>query len=148
MNDNYRMLTKIVRNMKLEKAKEQDELNDNENEALRYIIKHPGCISNDVADYLNVDKGLVARIVQKLMKMELIVLVSGEDKRKKHLTPTDKALAYKDRNQSFEIKYYRQLFVGIPLEEQEVFFKTLRKVYLESKKIRKQNREKRNEEKI
>lgn len=68
------MLTKIVRNMKIEKAKNETELNDNEAEALRIIIKHPGYISNDIANDLNVDKGLVTRILQKLLKLDLITL--------------------------------------------------------------------------
>lgn len=142
------MLTKIVRNMKIEKAKNETELNDNEAEALRIIIKHPGYISNDIANYLNVDKGLVTRILQKLLKLDLITFKEGTDRRKKHIYPTEKAKEYKLKVQNFEINYYQELLKDISPLEQETFFLTLEKIYVESKKIRKQKRERRNEEKL
>lgn len=148
MKDKYRMLTKIVRNMKIEKAKSETELNDNEAEALRIIIKHPGYISNDIANYLNVDKGLVTRILQKLLKLDLITFKEGTDRRKKHIYPTEKAKEYKLKVQNFEINYYQELLKDISPLEQETFFLTLEKIYVESKKIRKQKRERRNEEKL
>lgn len=148
MNDKYRMLTKIVRNMKIEKAKNESGLNDNESEALRSIVKHPGYISNDIASDLNVDKGLVTRILQKLFKLDLITFQEGLDRRKKHIYPTKKAQEYKLYSQNFEIKYYQELFKNISFSEQETFFLTLEKLYIESKKIRKQKRVKENEETI
>lgn len=137
MYNKYRMLTKIVRNMKIEKAKDGSNLNDNESEALRFIIKHPGCIAGEVKEYLNVDKALITRIVRELAEAKLIEIQTGEDKRKKHLYPLPQALEEKSKLQSFEAEYYQRLFTGIPPQEQEAFFATLSKVYAESKRIRK-----------
>ena len=142
MNDQYRMLTKIVRNMNLKKNSLGRELNYNEEEALRFISKHDGCIANEVADYLNVDKALVTRIIKKLEEKNYIVCLVLEDKRKKHLKITEKGLNYKWNNQTFERDYYKSLFETIDPKEQEVFFMTLEKLYLVSKQKRKQENEK------
>lgn len=137
MYNKYRMLSKVVRNMKLKSSK-CNNLNDSEYESLRYIIKHNDCIASDIKDYLNVDKALLTRIVKKLEIEGYITVISSEDdKRKKLLRATSKGLDYKRNIQNFEIKYYENLFKDISLEEQNMFFNTLEKIYLESKRIRK-----------
>lgn len=142
MNEKYRMITKIVRNMKLKKAKGNLILNDNESETLRYITKHEGCISNDLVLYLNVDKALITRMIKKLEINGFIEVRDGEDKRKKHLYPTNKGLNLKLEDQLYEIEYYKDLFKDIDMDEQDTFFMTLEKVYLASKKRRKLESEK------
>ena len=137
MNEKYRMLTKIVRNMKLSKAKNMNILNDNESEALRYITKHRGTTQSEIVEYLGVDKALVTRIVLKLVKDAYIIVENGTDKRKKHLFPTEKGLKLKLDNQLYEIDYYKALFEILDKNEEDAFFKTLEKIYLESKKRRK-----------
>lgn len=137
MNEKYRMLTKVVRNMKLKKACEFTLLNDNEQEALRFIIKRPLCIQNDIQSYLNVDKGLITRIVKKLVNNGYIEIVLFDDRRKKHLKATKKAEEEKLDSQLYEIAYYKRLFSDIPEQEQNQFFMTLEKIYIKSKKIRK-----------
>lgn len=137
MYNKYRMLSKVVRYMKLKSSKNNN-LNDSEYESLRYIIKHNDCIASDIKDYLNVDKALLTRIVKKLETEGYITVASSEDdKRKKILRATSKGLDYKRNIQNFEIEYYENLFKDISLEEQNMFFNTLEKIYLESKRIRK-----------
>ena len=137
MYNKYRMLSKVVRNMKLKSSKNNN-LNDSEYESLRYIIKHNDCIASDIKDYLNVDKALLTRIVKKLETEGYITVASSEeDKRKKLLRATSKGFDYKRNIQNFEIEYYENLFKDISLEEQNMFFNTLEKIYLESKRIRK-----------
>lgn len=137
MYNKYRMLSKVVRNMKLKSSKNNN-LNDSEYESLRYIIKHNDCIASDIKDYLNVDKALLTRIVKKLETEGYITVASSEDdKRKKLLRATSKGLDYKRNIQNFEIEYYENLFKDISLDEQNMFFNTLEKIYLESKRIRK-----------
>jgi len=126
--------------MSLKKKQNGNRLNDNEAEAMRYISKHPRCIASDVAEYLNVDKALVSRIVQKLQSGGLIYAEEGDDKRKKHLLITDKGLELKLSDQRFEVEYYENLMKDIPPEEQTAFFATLEKVYLKSKELRKQGK--------
>lgn len=142
MNDKYRMLTKIVRNMGLKKKSNGKKLNDNEAESLRYISKHNGCMSSDIVNYLNVDKALITRIIKKLEKLDLIKIEEGTDKRKNYLYITDIGLNLKTDDQLFEIEYYKSLFTDIDAAEQELFFKTLEKIYLKSKELRKKGYEK------
>ncbi len=140
MDNKYRYLTKIVRNMRLEKIREGDLLNENEREALRYITKHDNLILNDLVWYLNVNKALVTRICKKLASLGLISMTEGIDKRTKFLNATDEGRSYKESIQSFEIKYYESLFKNINKDELEIFFNVLEKVYIESKRIRKEAR--------
>lgn len=141
MNDSYRQLTKIVRNMKIERMPLSGELNDNETEILRYIIKHPKCIALHIAEYMNVDKALITRRIKNLKFLGFIEEeVNEEDKRKKNLIPTKKALDYKYENQNYEHLYYQKLFQTITEEEKEVFLEILNKLYLESKRLRKERK--------
>lgn len=138
MNDRYRHILKIVRNMRIEKNRNGEILNENEREALRYIIKHPQCILNDVVWYLNVNKALVSRICKKLNELGYITINSGDDKRKKYLMTTKLGQEYKEKSQNFEHKYFLELFQGIDEKKLEVFFDVLEVLYLRSKKRRKE----------
>lgn len=138
MNDRYRHILKIVRNMRIEKNRNGEILNENEREALRYIIKHPQCILNDVVWYLNVNKALVSRICKKLNELGYIAINSGNDKRKKYLMATKLGQEYKEKSQNFEHKYFLELFQGIDDKKLEVFFDVLEVLYLRSKKRRKE----------
>ncbi|MGM9970366.1 MAG: MarR family winged helix-turn-helix transcriptional regulator [Anaeroplasma sp.] len=138
MDNKYRMLTKIVRNMKIKESRIEDGINDTEYEALRYIIKHENCIAKDVCEHLNVDKSLLTRIIKKLNDhCYIIIIESNEDKRKKYLQATEKGVNLKRLTQNFEIEYYQSIFKDVNEEEKKVFFEILEKVYLESKRLRK-----------
>lgn len=81
-----RNITKIVRNMMLYKNKQNNEdLNNNEFEFVRYTTKHKEGLSlKDIAYYLNVDKALVSRMVKKLVLEKYIILEADlNDLRKK-----------------------------------------------------------------
>ena len=84
-----RNITKIVRNMMLYKNKinkEKSSLNETEFEMVRYVTKREKRALVDVANYLNVDKGLVTRMSKKLVKLGYIEILSDEkDSRKKLL---------------------------------------------------------------
>lgn len=140
MDNKYRMLTKIVRNMKLQKNRKISDLNDNTFETLRFITKHPGCISNDIVKYLAVDKGLVTRMIKTLLESGYVYLTAGNDRRTKVLFPTQKALKIKEQTQEFEIDYYEKLFKNIDEKELDCFFDVLEKIYLTSKSLRKKEK--------
>lgn len=65
-----RNITKITRNMTLYKNtinRGKEYLNDTEFEMVRYVTKHEERSLVEVANYLNVDKGLVTRMYKKLV---------------------------------------------------------------------------------
>ncbi len=134
-----RKLSKIIRNLNLYKNKKGiRELTENEFEAARYLTKKPGISQNDLSDYLNVDKGLVTRIVIKLEKLEYITVnVNPDDQRKKQLYATNKAFLLKEADSSEDIEFFDAITKDISKEELEEFNITLNKLYLESKNLRK-----------
>jgi len=136
------MLTKIVRNMNLKMNSLGEELNSNEKETLRFISKHENCISSDIVVYLNVDKALVTRMVNKLIDRGYVVFHYGEDRRKKYLVITPKGLELKLNDQQFEIEYYQKLFSPLDEEEKAQFLYVLEKIYRKSKEMRKNPNEK------
>lgn len=139
MNDKYRYITKIYRNMQVAKSKNKDELTDNEREMLRYISKHRDVKNIDLVSKLGVDKALVSRIVTKFIKLGFISVIEGEDKRTKLINITEVGTQLKLSWQSFESKYYRDILADISDDDLNTFFKVLEKAYLKSKQKRKEN---------
>ena len=90
-----RNITKITRNMTLYKNtinRGKEYLNDTEFEIVRYVTKHEERSLVEVANYLNVDKGLVTRMYKKLVGLGYLEVKSDEnDSRKKILVATPKA---------------------------------------------------------
>ncbi len=140
-----RDLTKIVRNMNLyknlyNKSHGLDELNDNEFEMLRYITKRDKRTLSEVCGYLNVDKGLITRMSKKLENLGYIRIEKDpNDLRKKYAIVCDKALELKDLRQNLELDFYNSCIKVLNNDEQELFLNLLDKVYLESKRFRKNN---------
>lgn len=136
-----RNITKIVRNMMLYKNKinkEKSFLNETEFEMVRYVTKREQRALVDVANYLNVDKGLVTRMSKKLVKLGYIKILSDEkDSRKKLLKATAKAKEIKGEVANEEIEFYNACLKVLSKEEVEQFDKLVEKVYIESKRLRK-----------
>ena len=136
-----RNITKIVRNMMLYKNKinkEKSFLNETEFEMVRYVTKREQRALVDVANYLNVDKGLVTRMSKKLVKLGYIEILSDEkDSRKKLLKATAKAKEIKGEVANEEIDFYNACLKVLSKEEVEQFDKLVEKVYIESKRLRK-----------
>lgn len=137
-----REITKIVRNMNLYKNsinKKQLELNDTEYEMLRYITKRDSRSLIEVSSYLNVDKALVTRMSKKLERLGYVTITTNDiDSRKKLLKCTEKALEIKNEVVNEEVFFYEKCLEVLSKEEKENFLTLLEKVYLVSKKFRKE----------
>lgn len=135
-----RNITKIVRNMMLYKNKKNNySLNNNEFELVRYSTKHKEGLSlKEMSEYLNVDKGLVTRMVKKLTKEGYIIVLNDElDLRKKIIKPLEKAFAIKLEEKNYEIEFYNKILSILSTEELNTLDILINKVYIESKKYRK-----------
>lgn len=137
-----RNITKIVRNMMLYKNKinnkGKDCLNETEFEMVRYVTKREQRSLVEVATYLNVDKGLVTRMCKKLVDLGYIELKNDpNDSRKKIVFATNKAKEIKDEVASEEVDFYNACINNLTDEEKEQFNSLIEKVYIESKKLRK-----------
>lgn len=138
---NERNITKIVRNMSLYKNKRnkgQNLLNDTEFEMVRYLTKREGLSQSDLASYLNVDKALITRMTKKLVDLGYITTsTDSEDGRKKILTATPKAFELKEVVANEEIEFYNACLRVLTPKEQETLSVLIERVYLESKRLRK-----------
>lgn len=105
---------------------------------VRYVTKREQRALVDVANYLNVDKGLVTRMSKKLVKLGYIEILSDEkDSRKKLLKATAKAKEIKGEVANEEIEFYNACLKVLSKEEVERFDNLVEKVYIESKRLRK-----------
>lgn len=137
----YRNITKIVRNMNLYKNKVNKgklELNETEYEMLRYITKRDYRTCLEIAEYLNVDKGLVTRMSKKLETLGYIKIeIDMIDARKKRLIALPKAFSIKTDIENEEIKFYEEALSALSEEEKKVYLEMTEKVYLKTKSLRK-----------
>ncbi len=137
----YRNITKIVRNMNLYKNKVNKgklELNETEYEMLRYITKRDYRTCLEIAEYLNVDKGLVTRMSKKLETLGYIKIeIDITDARKKRLMALPKAFSVKTDIENEEIKFYEVALSVLSEEEKKVYLEMTEKVYLKTKSLRK-----------
>ncbi len=137
----YRNITKIVRNMNLYKNKVNKgklELNETEYEMLRYITKRDYRTCLEIAEYLNVDKGLVTRMSKKLETLGYIKIeIDITDARKKRLIALPKAFLVKTDIENEEIKFYEEALSVLNEEEKKVYLELTEKVYLKTKSLRK-----------
>lgn len=136
-----RGITKIVRNMFLYKNSQNKMLtnmSENEFEMLRYVTKKDYRYAYEIADYLNVDKGLVTRMSKKLQKLGYIVIENDtNDMRKKIIKATPKAFEIKSEIVDSEVLFYNKCLSVLSINEKEEFLKMLNKVYIKSKELRK-----------
>ena len=106
-------------------------------EVLRLIVKYPGCNSFFLADRMNLDKGLISRIVLKLSEKGYIESrISSQDRRSKLLYPLKKAVELKLLNEKERDTFYSYLEKFIPEDQKETFFAVLDILYEESRNLR------------
>lgn len=136
-----RNITKITRNMTLYKNsvnKGKEQLNETEFEMVRYVTKREERSLVEVASYLNVDKGLVTRMSKKLVGLGYLEIKNDpNDSRKKILTATSKAKSIKEKMATEEIDFYNACIKNLTEEEINILDSLIEKVYIESKKLRK-----------
>ena len=143
MDERYRYITKISRNLDLykRKNKEMDDFSSSEEMSLHLIRHNKGISQERLSKLLGLDKALITRIVKKLIDQGLVDRKkSQKDKRAYELYPTDKAEAFKKDIVDLEDNYYRLVFSVFSKEEKEQFLSLLTKVYTKSKQIRKQGK--------
>lgn len=133
-----RRIEKISRNLKYYKNMiGNTTMSANTYEVLRIIVKHPCITSKELSDRIDLDKGLVSRIVSSLIKEKYITTdVNKEDKRQKLLLPTEKTIELKDSNEKLDDKFYTYLSTLITEEEETKFYEIIEKIYKESKRLR------------
>lgn len=137
-----RNITKIVRNMNLYKNRVKNiNLNDNELEIARYLIKHKeGLSQNELASYLCVDKALVTRMIRHLEKEGYVNIFPNTcDARKKIIKATSKADELKLFVRDEELEFYNAIISVLDESEKEKLNILIEKIYIESKRLRKTN---------
>ena len=147
----FREINKIVRNLNLYKNKcsKTHELNDSEFEVIRYVSKRESRPQGEIAEYLNVDKALVSRMIKKLERLGYIeILEDSNDKRKKLIKCTSKGYSVKDNMYLLEVEYFNAITNVLSDTDKEIFLNLVNKVYLESKRLRKKHFEDINNENL
>lgn len=142
MDERYRYITKIARNLELSKRKRGPGSFSSTEEMAIHLIRHNKGISQErLSSLLGVDKALVTRIIRKLVDDGYVERRQSEsDKRAYELYPTEKAQELKDEMVSFEDCYYEEALSVLTDEEREEFLSLLSKVYVKSKSLRKSGR--------
>lgn len=142
MDERYRYITKIARNLELSKRKRGPGGFSSTEEMAIHLIRHNEGISQErLAHMLGVDKALVTRIVRRLVDEGFVERrESTSDGRAYELYPTAKAQELKGEMVSFEDCYYGEILSVLDDGEREQFLKLLSKVYVKSKSMRKEGR--------
>jgi DNA-binding MarR family transcriptional regulator len=136
--EKLREISKIARNVYLYKnLVGKSTMSENTYEALRLVCKHPGVNSYFLSDRMNLDKGLISRIVSSLTQDGYLTQqFNPKDKRSKLLFPTDKALALKLENEKEDDAFYAYIEAKIPEDKKAGFYEVLDILYTESKELR------------
>jgi DNA-binding MarR family transcriptional regulator len=81
---------------------------------LMYLYGHDSPRQEDLSDYFMLDKGSIAKTLQKLEKKEMIErLVNAVDQREKVITVTEKGLCVRDVCMNLVRIWHEKLFMGI-----------------------------------
>lgn len=142
MDERYRYITKISRNLELAKRKDDSNFFSSTEEIAIHLIRHNKGISQErLSSLLGVDKALTTRLVRKLIDGGFVERrKSQSDKRSYELYPTDFVQSIKKDVVSFEEHYYEEVFEAFTVDEKEEFLNLLTKLYVKSKSMRKQGR--------
>lgn len=96
---------------------------------LAYLYEHENPRQEDISKFFMLDKGSVARTLQKLEKKELIERqINPEDQREKVIMLTDKGYCVQDTCMSLKKIWHETMFNGIGHEEVVVFGRVLEKI--------------------
>ena len=151
MNNKIRETVEIMSriNRKLFSAKEKEsetQMGRGQMNILREIVNNENISQDELALKLNLDKTTVAKAAKKLESKGLIIRnPSKEDKRKKELVATDKAIGIKNIMKNHFDNVSISLFEGISESEIDAFKLTLLKIeknieYSRSNKIEKKDK--------
>ncbi|MEL4106438.1 MarR family transcriptional regulator [Oscillospiraceae bacterium WX1] len=96
---------------------------------LIYLYGHDNSRQEDLAEYFMLDKGTIAKTLQKLEKKEIIErIVNKEDQREKVSCLTDKGYALQDVCTDLVRLWHETMFQGITAEEGKIFERTVHKI--------------------
>jgi DNA-binding MarR family transcriptional regulator len=96
---------------------------------LAYLYEHENPRQEDIAQFFMLDKGSVAKTLQKLERKELIERrINPEDQREKVILLTEKGCCVQDTCLSLKRIWHETMFGGIPHEEAAVFARVLEKI--------------------
>lgn len=138
MDERYRYLMKISRNLDLYKRKHSNgNYSNNFIVALHAIRHNEGMSQEELTKVLNIDKALTSRLVKKLINEGLVTKkASSKDKRCFELYATAKANDYKLATTRLEDDYFKMLYTVLSPEERELFLSLLTTLYVKSKEMR------------
>lgn len=137
-----RQITKIARNCSLYVSRNlhNSRIKSTKLNCLHYISHHPNCSSNEIAEYLNVDKALISRTIKQLLAEGYISMKpSSIDHRRKELTITDETKAMSLTTHDIERDYYDWLLSDLTKDELKVFSNIIESLYQKSRTDRKNN---------
>lgn len=96
---------------------------------LMYLYGHDNSRQEDLSDYFMLDKGTIARTLQKLERKEMIERpVNPDDQREKVIQVTEKGLCVKDVCMNLVRLWHEKMFEGIPPEDTASFERILGKI--------------------
>jgi DNA-binding MarR family transcriptional regulator len=96
---------------------------------LSYLYDHENPRQEDLAEFFMLDKGSVAKTLQKLEKKELIERqINPEDQREKVILLTEKGFCVRDTCLSLKKIWHETMFSGVSPESAAVFVRVLDKM--------------------
>ena len=105
------------------------EINSAEEYILMYLMGHSDANQDAIAKFFMLDKGSVARSLQKLESKGFISRkVNDENQREKVITLTKKALNLKDVLSDLLVDWRKEMYDGLTADEINAFEKTVEKV--------------------
>lgn len=96
---------------------------------LTYLYEHANPRQEDISNYFMLDKGTVAKTMQKLEKKDMIErLVNERDQREKVIHLTEKGYCVKDVCMNLTRLWHETMFNGIAPEEIKTFESVLERI--------------------
>lgn len=94
---------------------------------LLYLYEHDQSSQEDIVDYFLLDKGTIARTLQKLESKELIVrTVNENDQRKKLIRVTEKGYSLKVECTNLVLNWHTMMLKDLPEDDIKVFNRVLK----------------------
>ena len=88
---------------------------------MEYIYEHPGASAQEMVECIRVDKATLTKNIKKLMEIDYICVIGDkQDKRVKHLYPTEKAGPAVKRIKEIHSDFYNILCSGFSEQEIEL----------------------------
>lgn len=104
-------------------------INAAEEYILMYLLGHSNANQDAIAKFFRLDKGSVARSLQKLEGKGFISRkINADNQREKVITPTEKAFALKEVLRELLVDWRKEMYYGLTDDEIHAFEKTLVKL--------------------